>query len=167
MHNFIHFIQLINSQVRTLLGEPAPTIAHREIRPGAGQALHAIMRNHASHWSCLSLISHIMKLQSQHEARCNPFSSSLRLKDDSSGAAASANAFESSKRAERREDDCSSEDSSSDSASSASSSLSSSEIESSDEEADRAAHLSGEDGSILDDDEPLVPLSRAKVARLE
>jgi hypothetical protein len=62
-------LDVIFMQVRTLLGEPAPTIIPRDIRPGAGQALHAIMRHHASHWSCLSLISHVIKLQSQHDAR--------------------------------------------------------------------------------------------------
>jgi hypothetical protein len=62
-------LDLMFMQVRTLLGEPAPTIIPREIRPGAGQTLHAIMRHHASHWSCLLLISHVIKLQSQHDAR--------------------------------------------------------------------------------------------------
>ena len=74
--------KVTNTQVRTLLGEPAPTIIPRDIRPGAGQALHAIMRHHASYWSCLSLISHIVKLQSQHEARVHALTNTSRYDSD-------------------------------------------------------------------------------------
>ena len=82
-------LHLIIMQVRTLLGEPAPTIVPRDIRPGAGQALHAIMRHHASHWSCLSLISHIVSLQSQHQARMQVAITSSRDSGPGNGAGVS------------------------------------------------------------------------------
>jgi hypothetical protein len=56
----------------------------RDIRPGAGHALHAIMRHHASHWSCLSLISHIINLQTQHQARMQALLTTSTDKTDAS-----------------------------------------------------------------------------------
>jgi hypothetical protein len=119
------------------------------------------MRHHASHWSCLSLISHIMRLQSQHEATRPAIHSHSKLESLDSNKPASHSQALVQRHAQKRnhltDDKCG--------ASSASSLSSSALSDDEQDEQDHSKHPGGDSGTS--DDEPMVSFSSPKFARLE